>query len=30
MFVGAWRVTFWDALALVVTWAVGAFFGAVV
>ena len=30
MFVGAWRVTFWGALALVVTGAVGAFFGAVV
>jgi len=30
MVVGAWRVTFWGALALGITWGVGALFGAAV
>lgn len=30
MLVGAWRVTFWGALALGITWGVGALFGAAV
>jgi VIT1/CCC1 family predicted Fe2+/Mn2+ transporter len=30
MLVGAWRVTFWGALAMAITAGVGAFFGAVV
>ena len=28
--VGAWRVTFWGALALGITWGVGALFGVAV